>query len=373
MKRKRIILLGAFLFTLGLLQAQRLQKGLSIGLPVLGYFDPLDIYYNRIASSRALFDDVLQIAPSYSLTYAFKAKGRKQNYLKQSAFVIPYRSTENPWDYPSYFIRLGFGRTYYLPFAPAWQWQWELGGQVDRLWKRVDYTANNPNAYAQWRKPLPYVSVNLQTTGLGKHLIAGVGIELAARGNSGVLIENAYMVAHLAWAVKAREGDPVFEHPSLNDSAKKIYIGYQQARYGEWYYYGEDHLADMRSILGEYWWGFQKQWRLASRLGVGFSVTGRGANIGIDYDWLVHVEQNAYLRIGKHLPILPFGGVGVLTGQVWQEDYELNRRVSTRKNLFRPYLKAGFRIQAPHHRVFTEFSLSTIKSFQAGVGVRLGR
>lgn len=373
MNSKRIIFLGAFLFTLSLLPAQRLQQGLSIGLPVFGHLMPLEIYYNNLSSYESLFDDVFQASPTYGLTYAFAAKGRKQWFVKQMGMVEPYRRTANPWDYPEYFIRLGAGRTHYLPFAPALQWQWEVGVQAERIWKRLDYTDYNPNAYTKWNRPLPYGSINLQTTALGKHLILGMGLEVAFNERYDHFTEEARLVANVAWAIKAREQDPVFERPTLDDRSKKIHIGYQRARYGEWDEYGEDYLVEMGSILGEYWWGFQKHWRFASRLGFGLSTTGKSANLGIGYDWLIHVEQNAYLRLAEHCSILPFGGVGIFTGQILPDRYRPNRWPQIRKSIFRPYLKGGFRIQAPHHRIFAEFSVSTLPSFQMGLGVRLGR
>lgn len=362
MTAKHIIFLGAFIFTLSLLPAQRLQQGLSIGGPITGHFTPIDFYYNGIGSP-GLFEGVFQVSPAYSLTYAFAPQGRRQWFVKHSGIVVAYRS----WESPEYYIRLGGGRTHYLPFAPAWQWQWEIGGQLDRLYSPFNFDVSR----VHWGV-LPYASINLQTTSLGKHLIAGMGMELSNNSDFSSVAEDVRLVANVAWAIKSRDQNPSFEPPTLTDASKKIHLQYQHARYGSWDYYGEDYLTDMRSLVGEYWWGEQKQWRMASRLGIGFGATTIGDK-GINYDWLLHMEQNFYLRLGEHFSLLPFGGVGLLSGQVWLEEYVNNVPRDIIKNLFRPYLKGGFRIQAPHHRIFAEFSASTVPSFQAGLGVRLGR
>ncbi len=338
----------------------------------MGRMVPLEIYYNRISSSNGLWDDVFRLSPAYSMTYTFAPKRRSQWYLKHLAFMEVSRVQRNSREYLDYFIRIGGGQMYYLPFAPYLQWQWELGLQADRSWTRNYYSSTDNDPYFEWRLPLPYAGINLQTTAIGKHLIAGVGIEASPYIDIESFVAAVRFQTMLAWSLKARDQNPNYEKPSLGDHEKRIHIMYQLARYGSRDYYAEKFLTDMRSIVGEYWWGYKKQWRLASRLGLGFGATGKGDDIGIDYDWLVHVEQNAYLRLGEHFPILPFGGVGILTGQVWQESYAINRRINTRKNLFRPYLKGGLRVQAPHHRIFVEFSANTVPSFQMGVGLRFG-
>ncbi|MEL6846093.1 MAG: hypothetical protein AAFP02_23030, partial [Bacteroidota bacterium] len=134
MNTKTLILLGGFLFTLSALFAQRLQEGLSIGMPALSRVFVGQFYYNLPPSGDKIWEDLQPLAPGYMLTYAFTGNGKDQWFVRHSAymaaFVDGYFPDAKPWDFPELFLFFGGGRTHYFSFAPFMQWQWETGLHV---------------------------------------------------------------------------------------------------------------------------------------------------------------------------------------------------------------------------------------------------
>ncbi|MEM6348012.1 MAG: hypothetical protein AAF927_29250 [Bacteroidota bacterium] len=209
MNSKHIILLGGFLFAFSLLSAQQIPKGISLGVPSFVRIPVGDVYYNTISSGVKWWEDVLQTAPGISISYHTTTKHNFQAFIKQTNYAAGYwrvySRAKKAWDFPEFFFRLGAGVTYYLPFAPSCQLQWEVGVFRARMWRNVGLYRDEPDAYIQWRPTLPYSSLSVQTTALGKRLVIGAGLDVMVHDDYASLVDEMMFMTYVGWSLKARE------------------------------------------------------------------------------------------------------------------------------------------------------------------------
>ncbi|MFK7920847.1 MAG: hypothetical protein AB8H47_02775, partial [Bacteroidia bacterium] len=273
MNTKRIIFLGGFLFALSLLPAQRLQQGLSIGLPSLVRIPLGDVYYNTISSSSKWWDDAFQLAPGYTLSYHFDGNTKDQWFVKHTAYAAGYwrvySRAANAWDYPEVFIRFGAGRTHYLPFAPSFQWQWEIGGYKGRMWRNlVNLDGSvNPNAQAEWRSTMPYCNLSLQTTTFGERLLVGAGFDIMMHDDFAGLTDELMLMTYASWSLRRREELAKKQAEPLLESQTPFSLQLNSQRYWFFSTNGDRYETRLKGISAEYWWRTSGKLGWGNRLG----------------------------------------------------------------------------------------------------------
>ncbi|MFK7924588.1 MAG: hypothetical protein AB8H47_21710 [Bacteroidia bacterium] len=382
MNSKRIIFLGAFLFTLSLLPAQRLQQGLSIGLPNLVRIPYGKVSYNIKSSGSKWSDDVFQLVPGYMLTYHFDSDAKDQWFIKHTAYAAGhwrvYSRATIPWDFPEFFIRFGAGRTHYLPFAPSLQWQWEIGGYKGRMWRDVinlDGSAR-PNSGVDWREVLPYCNLSLQTTTFGERLTVGAGFDIMLHDNFVSLRDDLMLTTYASWSLQRREEMPKKKAEPLLESQAPVSLQFNSQQY---FFFGPTegrYDSRFRGISVEYWWRTHTNIGLGNRLGINYSYNaGRGVtSVEMGNQWLFEAEQNLYWRFHERSPILPYAGLGLVGGLVVEQDFErLVNLGFARRKIFRPYVRIGAKLYLPKDRIFFDISVTSFPTVQMGLGVRLGR
>lgn len=377
MNTKTLILLGGFLFTLSSLFAQRLQEGLSIGVPALVQIMTSDVYYNTISSGSKWWEDLEVLAPGYMLTYTFAGNGKDQWFARHTAFVASfwrvYDRDPNPWDYPEFFFLLGGGRTHYLPFAPSLQWQWETGLHLDRLWRGVGYREGNPDARTEWKTPYPYLSLRLQTTAIGKHLVLGLGANVLMHENFSSFLDELRLTSYASWDLSARNQPAQKRANPLPDEHTPLSIQLHTNQYLLFNGQSISYSTRLNGLSVAYLWGHSEKLRWANRVGLGLGYFDNGSvpNASDGNQWFLQGEQNLYWRFAKLSPILPFAGVGLIGGQVGQVEYDqLGNRSFLRRNIFRPYAQIGARLHRPQHQLFLEFAITSFPATHVGLGFR---
>ncbi|MFK7924589.1 MAG: hypothetical protein AB8H47_21715, partial [Bacteroidia bacterium] len=139
---------------------------------------------------------------------------------------------------------------------------------------------------------------------------------------------------------------------------------------------GDRYETRLKGISAEYWWRTSGKLGWGNRLGISYAdYLGRGVpSAEAGGQWLVEAEQNAYWRFHERSPLLPYAGLGFVSGKVVEQDFErLGNRDFARRNIFRPYVRIGAKLYRPQHRLYFDISITSFPAAQMGLGVRLGR